>query len=292
MIRSAFLVSVAACLWLGLASPMLAADPVATAGAVKQLPSNEMAANSKDTAEKCLTDLRMFDHKMETDGYWFGWSGYAYGNPMSGGYAYDYPMGGHPPPTPLRYPNARLGYEFRELMISANILARRGRQEPCEAVLGMTQRIYTTYVAQLKSDKVPTASNSGWRQQEIAGAKPVANVAFRSDQLIGTAVRTPYDDALGSVADIVMSPQTSKIAYLVVARGGIFGIDDEYIPVPWADFRASPNVNVLILNATRDAMTAAPRVDRDQFTVKGRFEQESQKIDAYWTSHVSGTGNN
>ncbi|MEO8318575.1 MAG: PRC-barrel domain-containing protein [Bradyrhizobium sp.] len=271
---------------------MLAADPVATAGAVKQLPSNEMAANSKDTAEKCLTNLRMFDHKMETDGYWFGWSGYAYGNPMSGGYAYDYPMGGHQPPTPLRYPNARLGYEIRELMISANILARRGRQEPCEAVLGMTQRIYTTYVAQLKSDKVPTASNSGWRQQEIASAKPVADVAFRSDQLIGTAVRTPYDDALGSVADIVMSPQTSKIAYLVVARGGIFGIDDEYIPVPWADFRARSNVNVLILDATRDAMTAAPPVDRDKFTVKGRFEQESQKIDAYWTSHVSGTGNN
>ena len=117
MVRAAFLVSVAAYLWLGLASPVLAADPVATTIAVKQSPSNDMAANSKDAAEKCLTDLRTFDHKMETDGYWLGRSGYAYDNQMSGGYAYDYPMGVYPPSTPKRHQNAPLGYEISELMI-------------------------------------------------------------------------------------------------------------------------------------------------------------------------------
>ena len=51
--------------------------------------------------------------------------------------------------------------------------------------------------------------------------------SFRSDQLLGTDVRTPQNDALGSIDDLVMNPQTGKIAYLVIARGGIFGIGED-----------------------------------------------------------------
>ena len=125
----------------------------------------------------------------------------------------------------------------------------------------------------------------------MGGTKGVGGGGFADGQLSGGAVRMTYDDALGGVEDIRVSLKTGKIAFLVIARGGSFGIDEEYIPVPWADFKASPNVSVLVLDATRDAMTAAPRVSRDQFTVKGRFDQESQKVDAYWTNHLSDTGN-
>jgi len=62
----------------------------------------------------------------------------------------------------------------------------------------------------------------GWRQEEIAGAQPVTNNSnsFRSDQLLGTDVQTLQNEALGSVGDLVLSPQTGKIAYLVIASSG------------------------------------------------------------------------
>jgi hypothetical protein len=77
---------------------------------------------------------------------------------------------------------------------------------------------------------------------------------------------------------------------MVVARGGIFGFDQTYVPVPWADFKITSNTNLLVLDATKAAMDAAPTVRRDHFTAKGQFDQQSQKVDAYWKTHMSDKG--
>ena len=134
---------------------------------------------------------------------------------------------------------------------------------------------------------------SGWRQQQFAAARPVAgmNTALRSDELLGTDVRDPQNEALGSVHDLVMSPKTGKIAYLIIARGGIFGIDEKFVPVPWEDFKATPTMNLLMLDTTKSTMAAAPQVNNDQFATPGHFDPESQKVDAYWKAHPSSPGN-
>ena len=292
MKRSILAGSVAACLCLGLAAPLLAAPPAVPGTATPS--SGEKNVSATKPAEKCLSDLRAFDSQMEKDGYWLGGSGYGYGYPM-GGYGYygpGYPMGGQPERTATGYQNARPGYEVRILIASANVLAQHGQQQPCENVLATTRDIYKVYVADMHSGKVPMADVPGWRQQQIAAAQPVTskNTAFRSDELIGTDVRNPQNEALGSVDDLVMSPQTGKIAYLVIARGGIFGIDKKYVPVPWENFKITPNVNLLVLDTTKSAMDAAPQVNNDQFTTSGHFDQESQKVDAYWKAHLSSKG--
>jgi sporulation protein YlmC with PRC-barrel domain len=100
----------------------------------------------------------------------------------------------------------------------------------------------------MRSQGVPVVDAPGWRKLQIAAAQPVTskNTSFRSDELLGTNVRTPQNEALGSVEDLVMSPQTGKIAYLVIARGGIFGFDEKYVPVPWDYFKVSPARNLLV----------------------------------------------
>jgi sporulation protein YlmC with PRC-barrel domain len=294
MKRATLAGSVMACLCLGLATPLLAAQDSAT-GTTNHPSQSEKSASATKPAEKCLTDLRAFDRQMEKDGYWLAGSGYGYGYPMGeSSYGYGGPMGSYPAQNVNGYRNARPGYEVRMLTASANILAQHGQQQACEEVLATTRDIYKLYIADMHSGRVPVRDMAAWRQQQIATAQPVTtnNTSFRSDELVGIDVRNPQGEALGSVDDLVMSPKTGKIAYLVIGRGGIFGIDEKYVPVPWEKFKVTPNVNLLVLDTTKAAMDAAPQMIKDQFATSGHFDQQSEKVDAYWKTHLSSKGNN
>jgi hypothetical protein len=102
--------------------------------------------------------------------------------------------------------------------------------------------------------------------------------------LLGTEVRSPQDELLGSVEDLVRSPQTDRIAYLVIAPDGSFGIDGKNVPVPVEGFKITPNANLLVLDATKGVLDAAPRVN--PFTTAG-IDLRSPKVDAYWKAHLS-----
>jgi len=305
MKRSTLTGSVATCIYLGLATSLLAAQPAPNGAVTQASPGDEKLATVKP-AKKCLGDLLAFDKQMQKDGYWLGGSGDGYGYPMNGlssGYgppimggpsmAGGHPMmDGRPERLSAGYQNARPGYEVRILLASANILAQRGHQRSCESVLATTREVYKVYATHMHNSDMRMADVPGWRREQIAAAQPVTskNTSFRSDELLGTDVRNPQDEVIGSVEDLVMSPKTGKIAYLVIARGGIFGIDEKYTPVPWSDFKISPSATLLVLDTTKASLGTAPQVSKDQFTTPGQFDQESQKVDAYWKANLSDKG--
>ncbi len=312
MKRSALAASVTACFCLGFAAPLLAAETTPT-NTQKARSHTEYAAAT--SAKTCLSDLRAFDSQMDHDGYWLSGSGYGYGYPMLGyGYGRGGLMGGGPiaatASAPQAAPNtatpadndtaaaaparngywqARPGYEVRTLLASANILAQHGQQKACETVLSTTRTLYKNYAADLRHGGMAMANVPVWRRQQIAAATPVTgkDTSFRSDELVGTDVRSPQDDALGSVDDLVMSPQTGKIAYLVIGRGGIFGIDEKYVPVPWEDFKVTPGMHMLVLDTTKKNLDAAPQVDHDRFSNGDHFDALSRKVDAYWKANLA-----
>ena len=64
-------------------------------------------------------------------------------------------------------------------------------------------------------------------------------------------------------------------------------MDKNYVPVPWEDFKATPNASLLVLDSTKSAMEASPHVSHNQFATPGQFDQQSQKVDAYLETHLS-----
>jgi len=291
MKRSALINAAAIFSFVGLSAPLLAAGPPAASQANATNSSGGQAVAAKP-AEKCLGDVRGLSEQMSKQGYWLGESGYGYGYPM-GGYGYGYgTLGNLPPGNTAGYATARPGYEVRTLIASANILAQAGQEQPCQSVLAAARTVYTRYAADLHDRGVPLADQPGWQQRQIAAAQPVTGkgVAFRSDQLLDADVVSPGNETLGSVHDLVMSPQTGKIAYLIIARGGLFGIDQSYTPVPWEDFKATPDASLLVLDSTKAIVDAAPQARGQQFTTAGQFDAESKNVTGYWSSHVRPTG--
>ena len=283
MKRLTILSTVAIVSGLGITTPLLAAGPPAVASVSQQ--------SAVKPAETCMSDVRAFTAEMSKQGYWIGGSDYSYGYPMLGyGYGYGYGMGvgGHPMGGVGSYATARPGYDIRTLVASANILAQAGKKQACESVLAEARTLYTSYAADLHGRGISWTGQPNGEKQQIAEAQPVAgkDTAFRYDQLINADVVNSGDVSLGSVQDLVMDPQTGKIAYVVISRGGLFGIDASHTPVPWSAFKASPNGSLLVLDTTKAILAAAPQGRGDQFTKTGQFDAESQKVDTYWTAHV------
>ncbi len=226
---------------------------------------------------------------MQKDGHWMGGSEYGYGYPVDGyGYGYDYPMAGYEAGASSGYLNSRPGYEIRNLLTTANILAQNGQPQACEQVLATTRTIYTSYATSFHGREVSMSYGDDWRKQQAASALPVKDttVALRSDHLIDTDVRDAQGDALGSVHDLVIDPRTGKIAYLIMARGGLFGFDETFVPVPWNDFKITRNANLLVLDTTKAVVEAAPTATDAQFRAAGVFVEQSHKVDAYWAANL------
>ena len=275
------------------ASMTVAFSLLAAASLYAATPEPAKAAVAKTTASgparQCLTDLNALQTQMNKEGYWGGGSGYGYGYPMRG-YGYGAGMGigtGGMQGTSTGYMRARPGFEVRTLISAAQILGQNGQQAACAAVLVETRATYDRYVADMRSGNLPRDDFSSRRQDQLSAAKSVTeqDVAYRSDQLIGTEVLNPKGETLGSVDDMVFSPQSGQIGYLVIGRGGLFGINEKYVPVPWTDFKATIGARTLVLDTTTAAMSAAPHVNEDRFSAtKGDFDKQKQQVDAYWSA--------
>jgi len=287
MKRSALAASLAACFYLGLAAPLFAAQP-AKPGAPNNLSPDKAAALNKQPAQTCMNELQTFDVKLQRDGYWLYGGGYAYGYPI---YGYGYRYGHQGTSTDARAATsyrARPGYEVRALIAAAHILAQQGQEQTCQVVLNTARDSYKRYEADLQRRGVLKADVPTWRRQQITAARSVSSTdtSFRADQLVGTAVRSPLDEVLGSVDDVVLNPRTGKFAYLVIARGGIFGIGEKHVPVPWEKFKTTAGMTLLVLDTTQKAMKEASQMEKDHFSSPGQFDKMSAKIDAYWKTNL------
>jgi sporulation protein YlmC with PRC-barrel domain len=73
------------------------------------------------------------------------------------------------------------------------------------------------------------------RTKECA-AKQTDCKACRASDLIGMSVKNKEGQDLGSVKDLVFDPKTGTIRYAALSRGGILGIGEKLVAVPWNAF--------------------------------------------------------
>lgn len=86
-----------------------------------------------------------------------------------------------------------------------------------------------------------------------------------ASDLIGTKVENPQGQNLGSVTDMVIDPQSGRVRYVVLSRGGVLGVGAKLYPVPWQSLQYSTTGDRFILNVNPDQFANAPNFPRESW---------------------------
>ena len=59
----------------------------------------------------------------------------------------------------------------------------------------------------------------------------------RASQLIGQPVKNAQGERLGTIYDLVLTPDLDQVSYVALSRGGVFGIGRNLYAIPWSSMR-------------------------------------------------------
>lgn len=281
------------------------------AGAAALIPATASAqddqmmgqAQEQRVAEQCLQDLNTFAQRMSDDAYWMSGWGQRWGTPAprpasaEADGAMNETDSTAMPPRPVGTGPWNVGgryyginsprYQFGTLYRAAYVLARRGDEQGCQHVVDALKGTYESHRSQLEEAGVDPQEVTTWREEQIALAKPVEEVAMAGrltiDDLMGTDVRNLEDKELGTVTDVLLDPAAGDVSYVVVAHGGFFGVGEEKVAVPWERFRATPGLNTLVLDASEQQIEEAPGVNPETFGDPSQTAQQDREFDEYWS---------
>lgn len=97
------------------------------------------------------------------------------------------------------------------------------------------------------------------------------NQIISGSSLEGMDVRTPSDENIGDIKDIMIDIQSGKISYLVLSvNTGFLNLENKYFAVPLSAFTFKfrddyTNKNVLVLDVTKERLENSPGFDKDNW---------------------------
>ncbi len=91
------------------------------------------------------------------------------------------------------------------------------------------------------------------------------DVVKASEQVIGVDVKNTQQEDLGEITELMLEKVSGKVAYVVLAFGGILGMGEKYFAVPWNAISYDKNEECFILNKSTAELKNAPGFDKDHW---------------------------
>lgn len=98
-------------------------------------------------------------------------------------------------------------------------------------------------------------------QYDQSTAAPSSLVS--SSDVTGTSVFNHQGEHIGSIDHVMIDKVSGKIAYAVMAFGGVLGIGEEHYPIPWGALRYDVSQSGYITDITTEQLESAPSRDTD-----------------------------
>jgi sporulation protein YlmC with PRC-barrel domain len=93
----------------------------------------------------------------------------------------------------------------------------------------------------------------------LSTSKPTLQGALLSTStLLGTPVKTPQGEELGTLQDFMLDPQTGRIVSVVLAFGGTLGVGEKRVTIPWETLTVGISKNELVVEMEKEKLPPAP----------------------------------
>ena len=86
-----------------------------------------------------------------------------------------------------------------------------------------------------------------------------------ANTLTGNEVYNSQAEHLGEIKEIMLDMRNGKIAYAVLARGGLFTIGEKLFAVPWTALKLDTENKRFVLNVDQQRFENAPGFDSNQW---------------------------
>lgn len=142
--------------------------------------------------------------------------------------------------------------DIRQLKEAARVLAERDRGEACNTMVQSINEIRDRERANLQKEQ---------DMQALRSAQPITErqQVVKASAINGSTVRNTEDQELGTIEETVIDPKTGKVSYVVLSHGGLIGVGETLIPVPWDQLRIvegdSEQETFYVLEASNEYLT-------------------------------------
>jgi sporulation protein YlmC with PRC-barrel domain len=105
--------------------------------------------------------------------------------------------------------------------------------------------------------------------------------------LTGGRVRNPAGEDLGKIEEIMIDIPTGRVAYAVIAFGGVMGIGEKLFAVPWRALSLNERDHEFVLDVDRRRMEDSPGFDPNHWPDMADPVWEAQADEVYSPHHRS-----
>lgn len=102
----------------------------------------------------------------------------------------------------------------------------------------------------------PTGVVATTNNPNLAVATLRLESGVRAGKIIGEAVQNDQKQRVGTVDDLILSPE-SKVTMAIVSVGGFLGMGSKLVAVPWQELKAEGD-HLVLPGATKAGLNAAP----------------------------------
>jgi sporulation protein YlmC with PRC-barrel domain len=88
---------------------------------------------------------------------------------------------------------------------------------------------------------------------------------WSTNAFIGKPVRNVVGETLGKVDDLIVDPSTGNITFAVLSFGGLLGMGDKLVAVPWRALNSVSGRDYLTVDLDKSVLQRAPAFERGQW---------------------------